>query len=691
MKVRTACGWRTVAGSLVLAAGLSLGCSGDGGSGGKGSASAAAGSTAAPTSATPAAPAFNFAKLAQDLEDRKQAYLVHAAQGGGYYAQLSRLELGRPVDRRSIDDAMDFADSRRDTADFKVCALTRIAALHGASPALPADLRDRLKRTLLGFKYWVDEPGQDDMIFWSENHQILFASSELVVGQLYPAEVFPNSGLTGAQHVAKAKPRILRWLDHRLRFGFSEWNSPVYFPHDVAPLLNLIDFAQEAEVVTRASMALDLLLYSVVRLTQKGNFGATAGRTYDEQKLGGRRQGIADLVEVLTGSRGSFKSRGSTAATPFATSRRYRVPHVLLGIAAQPAPRSVDRERVGVDFAQAAGEGIGFASLDDGLFWWGQGAYMAPDTIALSRDMIRTWDLWHTPYFSAFGYLRWAPDSLLSGLSQTLAPLSEGSVLAGANLYTFRNGDAQLSSAVDYRSGRVAFQQHAWQATLDLDAVTFTTAPGNLGRNGPGEWIGSSCLPRVAQVEDVAIVLYDPNALQRATFPMLSHAYFPRSAFDEVVDRGGWVFGRKANGYVALRGFPVSEWKATGNFVGAELEAMGPRSAWICQVGNAAEDGSFADFVNAVDSAQVSVVGAGNEPHGDPFRVDYQAPGLGSLSLDLHAGAALNGSAVHGQDFPRYDGPYAAQAWGNPVLHVSHLGATLEHDRVAGTRSGDGL
>ena len=66
----------------------------------------------------------------------------------------------------------------------------------------------------------MDEPGEDSMCYWSENHQILFAASEYLMGQMFPDEVFTNSGITGAQHMEKARVRILDWLEMRWKYGF---------------------------------------------------------------------------------------------------------------------------------------------------------------------------------------------------------------------------------------------------------------------------------------------------------------------------------------------------------------------------------------------------------------------------------------------------------------------------------------
>jgi hypothetical protein len=647
-----------------------------------------------PATAPVSVPQAVGAQLAADAQARSAAYLTHSAGGNGYYAVISQLSTGATsVPRAPLEGLMDFVDSRADTADFKATALVRLVYLHGSNPAIPTDLRGRAARTLQNFKYWIDEPGQDEMIFWSENHQILFASCEFLAGQLYPTHVFSNSGLTGDQHKAKARARILRWIDHRLRFGFSEWYSPVYYPHDTAPLLNLVDFANDPEIQEKAAMALDLLLFDMARLTtQSGSFANTAGRIYEEHKWDGHHQSVADLIEILWGTRGTWRSKGSTAGTPLATSTRYTIPYALLAVGVdKQRARFVDRSRVGISFADAGQEGIGFQSKEDGLFWWGMGAYVADRSIVLTRRMIRDWDLWHYGIFDPFQRTRSVPDFLLPPLSATLAPFTEGSFLSTANTYCFRTPDAQLSSVQSYRRGQVGFQQHAWQATLDLDAVVWTTSPAPLGRSGPGEWTGSASLPQVTQHENVALILYNPGVAQRLAFPAMSHAWFPRQAFDEIVELRGWTCGRKGQGYVALYSAQPTQWVNQGAYAGKELQAGGYRNAWICVVGREAEDGSFLDFVDTVARASVSATGQGNAPLNDPLEVVFDAPGVGQFKAAWGQRTTLAGTVLNPQNFQRFDNPYAQQQWGDPHLEIRHAGLSLRHDRTSGTRRGDGL
>lgn len=111
---------------------------------------------------------------------------------------------GRAIgDWSRLDNTLAFIEKEYDTADFKLVNLLRILYQYGGQ--IPDAVRQRIDHVLLGFRYWWDEPGGNSMCYWSENHQILFASAEYLAGKHYAGQVFRNSGLTGTEHAAKAR------------------------------------------------------------------------------------------------------------------------------------------------------------------------------------------------------------------------------------------------------------------------------------------------------------------------------------------------------------------------------------------------------------------------------------------------------------------------------------------------------
>src|SRR5690606_31907535 len=122
--------------------------------------------------------------------------------------------------------------------------------------------------------------------------------------------------------------------------------------------------------------------------------------------------------------------------------------------------------------------------------------------------------------------------------------------LSEVNIETYRTPDFMLSCAQDYRKGAPGYQQHIWQATLGVEAVVFTNSPGSREEGGtPNFWAGNTTMPRAAQYKNIVVSIYNIPANNRLPF---SHAYFPKAAFDEVIETGQWVLGRKDNGYIAI-------------------------------------------------------------------------------------------------------------------------------------------
>lgn len=144
---------------------------------------------------------------------RKLAFIQYtlSTPPGSTNSELIRLAYGYPVNESVIRPNLDYIDARNDTADFRLSSVVRLLYEHADNPALSAELRAAAKATALGFKYWPDEPGVDDMASQTENHSILFASAAYLTAQLYPHETFVNSGTLGRDRLEIFRARVLRW------------------------------------------------------------------------------------------------------------------------------------------------------------------------------------------------------------------------------------------------------------------------------------------------------------------------------------------------------------------------------------------------------------------------------------------------------------------------------------------------
>lgn len=601
--------------------------------------------------------------------------------------ELARMAAGGTPHPGIWQAALDFIDARRDCADFVVHAVLRWLLQFPSHPDLLA-LESRAWRSVLGFKYWPDEPGSDSLCTWTENHQILYSAAAYVAGERRSDGIFTNSGVRGRELMARHRPRIDRWLDLRFRTGFSEWLSHVYYDEDVVALLTLADFAHDAELRCRAAMVLDLILLDIALNQFRGVFGSTHGRSYESAKKWAREECTSDL-QWLTFGMGAIGNADSMSAIALALSTGYRVPEVIAEIARSRSTLR-NRQRMGLRLADAERWGLGFDDFEDGMTWLSIEAYTHPRTIALVLRMFDEYRWWENSFFAPFAAKR----SLLTMLGKwrllpALASLCERDVTRNTreqvDIITYRTPDYMLSSAQDYRGSYGGDQQHIWQATLGPDAVCFTTHPARLPDDAPyatpGYWSGCGTLPRVAQIDNVALIVHEISTapgLYLTNRLMFTHAWLPRDHFDEVIERAGWIFARRGDGYLALRSQHPYRWQTEhGENCGREVIVDGLRNIWICELGRRDDDGPFESFVSRIVAARIEW---------GLRAVRYASPSQGVLEWSATGPLRRNGAAVTiASDF-RYDNPFVQAPFPSERVTVEANGLSLELVWTDGTR-----
>lgn len=645
------------------------------------------------------------------FEARRAAFFAHIlrnpapANAKPAWHELARAVAGGTPHEGVLDATLDFIDARKDCADFALHGILRLLHPWPEIPGLPRpkplsrSILDRARATVLGFKYFPDEPGLDSLCTWTENHYILFSSAAYLAGQLYPDAVFSNSGETGRQKVERNRTRILRWLDLRFRTGFSEWLSHVYYDEEFAALLALHDFALDEEVRRKAAMVLDLLLLDMALNTFRGVFGSTHGRAYENTKKWASNEGTTDTSKLLFGT-GVFSSFDNMSAVAFALSS-YRVPPAIEAVAhgsRDPSLASFEnRQRMGVRVAELERWGIRPDNFEDGMLYLTLEAYLHPRTISNTLRMFDTCNWWDNAFLDGFKPHRWwlKPVGALGGLP-ILARIFERDLCRNTreevNVYTYKTPDYMLSTAQDYRKGYGGDQQHIWQATLGPDAVCFTTHPAKIEGVTPNYWAGSGLLPRAAQYRNVAIIVYKIDRIPALYVPVrhfFTHAWLPQDKFDEVVEQAGWIFARKGDGYLALRSQHPYFWntedavaagitlRKSAEDMGREVVCPGARNIWICQIGRRAVDGDFATYVANIVGADLNFVDQS---------VRFASPGNGTIEFGWDGPLRVDGVEVRLRDYPRYDNPFVQAPFDPSEVQVVAGGHELRLERATGVR-----
>jgi hypothetical protein len=626
-------------------------------------------------------------------ELRKEAFFAETinSDSRNTYSEVMRLARAVAPDESKIQHDLDRMNDRLDTADFKLPAVLWMLYEYSESELLSEQILSNAKDSILAFKYWPDElkteadpVDTDDMVYWTENHFILFSTGAYLAGQLYPNEVFTASGETGLEKMETFRPRIMRWLELRYQSGFSEWLSNVYYDEDIPALVALVELGEDEELRQLASIVLDVIFADMASNHFRGSFGSTHGRTY-EHKMSGNRDNTGSTFKLLF-DLNEF-APGNMSSSSLALSTTYQLPRVVYDMAHDFERQEYEnRQRMGIRLEEAASWGLDTSVLEDGMTFLTLEAYTHPLTIGLFVEMLDAYKWWEHADFAPFkdfeDVLR--DETIRAALAVSQEKDLTRNMRPEVNIYTYRTPDYMLSTAQDWRKGYGGDQQSIWQATLGMDAVAFTTHPGNESLDGPTPryWVGYGTMPRAIQVKNVVISLYDVDTeteLYVTDQPLYTHAFLPKAMFDDAHKEGGWFFARKGDGYLALwSSDPDADWLANSDPDSAELGdyeiiADGEKTIWICELARASDYADFGAFKTAI-------LGASLTADSEALSVDYASPSLGRLMMGWDGPITQDGSALVVGDFPRYDNPYSSSEFRGDVISFGHAGQSLKLD-----------
>ena len=636
-------------------------------------------------------------EISAGFSERQAQYLEYCTAengpdgSGSIYGQNCRVFSGETTyDDEQIQRAVDHMNERRDTADFRANGMVRLLYLDDETGALGDERRALVDETLFNFKYWLDEPGQDGMAYWTENHQILFHTAELLMGQRYPDTEFPNSGMTGQEHVEHALPRIERWLTLRGHYGFSEWHSNVYYNEDIPALLNLVDFAEDETIRELATMVLDVIAIDLAHNSFQGVLATTHGRTYESKFIGGLNDSTAEFAWMVLGT-GEYRSAGNFGGTFLATST-YEPPALLEDLAEAIADNHEVRHRDSFNISEGPEIGIPYGGLDNVVVWAGMAGIVAPDTIDGSMEVMEEYDLWSgflfgdlpDEFIDLLRQLMGTPG--LRNMAEQLADLGQGMALEAVDTYIYRTPFYQLGGAQSYKPGMWSAQTRMWTGAISPQAFVTTSAPALVGA-GIGEqdvtvdeaWIGG-WHPRATFHQNVGVISYrelerDPLVATFVNDLGYLHAYFPQNEFDEVIEDTGWYIGRLGDAYIGLWSELACVWSEENDF---EIVCDGNEGVYIVELGSAEEHGTFEDFANGLIGSSVAVSA--------DRTVTYDSPSIGSVVVGWEGEMTVAGDAVDIGPYERWDHETTRQTRHEPLLEVELDGMLLQYDFDAATR-----
>jgi hypothetical protein len=154
-----------------------------------------------------------------------------------------------------------------------------------------------------------------------------------------------------------------------------------------------------------------------------------------------------------------------------------------------------------------------------------------------------------------------------------------------------------MGSAAAYRWYEWGYQETVLHLRLgdNPDAQIWINHPGEVIHSGygrPSYWGGSGSLPRVHQYRGLAVLLFRCAPEQ----PAFTHAWFPRSAFDETAVAGNMAAAGSGAGFALLKADKPFEAVESGPTAGNELRVPGHEATWIVRVGARVGEGSLEEF-----------------------------------------------------------------------------------------------
>ncbi len=600
------------------------------------------------------------------------------------HADIARGLVQRRIAEPLISRLLAPIDERLDLADHRMLIVLKF--LYEAGDEFPPELRAEMERSVLGFRYWLDEPGTDDMCHWSESHALLFSVCEHLAGQLFPHQAFTNDGRKGYRKAERGRRRLLEWLGNRFHHGFSEWLSHTYYELDVAGLTLLIDHSQDEELITRAAMVLDLLMLDMALHRFDGRFVASAGRANGVQKA---RPEHSEINTVLASAFGDKEPafEPDDVSGIFVARRRYRVPEVIREIADADADHLV-RTSQGLDADQvaavvAARPGLSHAERRDALveLLWSMEAFTTPEAIGVTLDAMHRHDLGNNRYLAALApFAKLRSERLQVATLRAMNPITQGIAMGRADVQTYRTPHYLLSSAQHHRPGEFGDQEQIWQAALPDDITVFSTHPGSTKLSEhtrpstPSAWVGNGINPDVGQHRNVLLALHDVRGRKgylEGRRHQLSHLFFPFVRFDETAISERLVAGRRRDSFIGVLSLNPVEMLSD-----VEVIQRGVISGWAVVVTDRQEFGSLGRFVDHLK--QTSLTWTREELVWSTDLHQYSQRFRGNFCVD---------GVPQRSDYPRLDCDWAKVERNPCVVTVAGEGRSLVLDWDAGTRT----
>lgn len=425
------------------------------------------------------------------------------------------------------------------------------------------------RQILNEFPLWYDpvKTAQKGQVFWSENHYIMTASSDLLLRELLDEPI--SDSLLG---------RVSTFLDVKIEFGTSEWLSPVYLPFTITSLLNLYDFTSYQDIKDKCQILVDRIATEVLAVTSPydGSIVSPSGRAYARHRKATRGLHLNLFIDFLMSGTNlpRLPQDPEMALRECLKDTTYRPsPSVFSYFRNEKMDTYIRLSSRWVDLS----EYLEKKNVPNDVYVsiiWGYGLYIPQQYKAVQRvvSFMDTYNMWNHYHFKALASTRksmcWLAQNGISrifyGVANTwiASNFVKGAMLTGASMYVHKEGKVVMSSLLGYNSGLPSFQQ--WPFAVNLSGVPIWCGFGSIGtgilskfgnKEAGQEMSTAKLFPTIHQSENYLVATYKSSsyALGLTTIGLKPQMHWPIDKFDAHGSHGKWTWAMKSTAVIAYK------------------------------------------------------------------------------------------------------------------------------------------
>lgn len=255
--------------------------------------------------------------------DRRRAALLSRDEnldGSNKHCLLQIAWRTRKINEFHLNILLSNIKAQTDFCDWNLCQAVRL--LFFEYDADMVGVLDCIRSELRSFPFWPMvslEYCNNSFCYWSENHSFMFLSSAYLFQQIERGGRGPPRG----RETAILRAALMAKLRGGPGKGLYEVLSHVYLPYTFCAMLNLIDFANDRDIVDMATAIADAIAYQFALATSdQGVVSLTASARYFARcRLRTFDHNVNQLMLIMAGIPVTFKI---DSVTGFVLTSRYR-------------------------------------------------------------------------------------------------------------------------------------------------------------------------------------------------------------------------------------------------------------------------------------------------------------------------------------------------------------------------------